>query len=65
MNKNVEVMNILYYKKVGKVATLIISDAKNSKKFLESLNPLILDYLPLTLEEIFIYQMEVLGYAFE
>lgn len=58
-------LNILYYKKVGKVATLIISDAKNSKKFLESLNPLILDYLPLTLEEIFIYQMEVLGYAFE
>lgn len=58
-------LNILYYKKVGKVATLIISDAKNSKKYLESLNPLILDYLPLTLEEIFIYQMEVLGYAFE
>ncbi len=28
------------------------------------MNPIILDFLPLTLEEIFIYEMEVLGYEF-
>ena len=58
-------LDVLSYKRVGKVATLIINDKKGSKKYLESLKPIILDYLPLTLEEIFIYQMEALGYAFE
>ena len=58
-------LDILSYKKVGKVATIIIKDSKGSRKYLESLNPVLLDYLPLTLEEIFIYQMEALGYAFE
>ena len=58
-------LKLLSYKKIGSVATLIIDDKYGkSKSFLESLNPLILDYLPLTLEEVFIYQMEVLGYEF-
>lgn len=58
-------LKILSYKKVGSVATLIINDEnKDSKKVLEKLNPIILDYLHLTLEEIFIYQMEALGYEF-
>lgn len=57
-------LDVLSFKKIGKVATLIIKDKKGSKKYLESLKPVILDYLPLTLEEIFIYQMEALGYEF-
>ena len=57
-------LDVLSFKKIGKVATLIIKDKKDSKKYLESLKPVILDYLPLTLEEIFIYQMEALGYEF-
>ena len=57
-------LDVLYFKKVGKVATIIIKDTKKSKEYLESLKPVILDYLPLTLEEIFIYQMEALGYVF-
>lgn len=58
-------LNILSYKKVGSVATLIIDEkGKDSKKILNKLNPIILDYLPLTLEEVFIYQMEALGYEF-
>ena len=60
--KNLEVLN---YKKTGSVATLIINDSKkNSKEKLEKLNPVILDFLPLTLEEVFIYEMEALGYEF-
>lgn len=58
-------IKVLSYKKIGRVATLIIDDDKNvAKEKLEKLKPIILDYLPLTLEEIFIYQMEALGYEF-
>ena len=66
-NKNTfKKLKILSYKKVGSVATLIIDEeGHDSKKYLESLKPIILDYLPLTLEEVFIYQMEALGYEFE
>lgn len=59
-------IKILSYKKVGSVATLIINEeGHDTRKYLESLHPVILDYLPLTLEEVFIYQMEALGYEFE
>ena len=66
-NKNTfKGLKILSYKKVGSIATLIIDEqGKNSREILENLNPVILDYLPLTLEEVFIYQMEALGYEFE
>jgi len=58
-------LEVINFKKVGSVATLIIDDKNgNSKKKLEKLNPVILDYLPLTLEEVFIYEMEALGYEF-
>ena len=58
-------LKILSYKKIGSVATLIINDdKKDSREILEKLKPIILDYLPLTLEEVFIYQMEALGYEF-
>ena len=58
-------LEVLSYKKIGSVATLIINDKKgNSRKKLEKLNPIILDFLPLTLEEVFIYEMEALGYEF-
>ncbi len=57
--------NILSFKKMGSVATIIIKGEKEkSEKELMDMNPIILDFLPLTLEEIFIYQMEVLGYEF-
>lgn len=59
-------LNILSFKKTGSVAVLIIKDEKGkAKEKLEKMHPLILDYLPLTLEEIFIYEMEAFGYAFE
>ncbi len=59
-------IDLLSYKKNGSVATLIIKDVDNtSKKKLAKKNPIILDYLNLTLEEIFIYEMEVMGYEFD
>ena len=60
--KDIEIMN---FKKVGSVASIIINDKNGvAKKKLEKLNPVILDFLPLTLEEVFIYEMEALGYEF-
>ena len=57
--------NVLSFKKSGSVATIILKgDKEKYEKDLMKLNPIILDFLPLTLEEIFIYQMEVLGYEF-
>ena len=63
--ENFKDLDILSFKKQGSVATIIINDKdKSSLKLLEKMKPLILDVLPLTLEEIFIYEMEVLGYEF-
>ena len=53
------------FKKVGSVATVIFKgDRKNIEEELKNMKPVVLDFLSLTLEEIFIYQMEVLGYEF-
>ena len=57
--------NVLSFKKSGSVATIILKGNKEKyENDLKAMNPIILDFLPLTLEEIFIYQMEVLGYEF-
>lgn len=61
-----EKLDIMSYKKKGSVATIIIKgDREKTKAYLEKKKPLILDFIPLTLEEVFIYEMEVLGYEFE
>ena len=63
--KDFQNFNVLSFKKSGSVATIILKgDREGYEKMLSDMNPLILDFLPLTLEEIFIYEMEVLGYEF-
>lgn len=58
-------IKVISFKKVGSVASMIIEDQEGkAKKKLEKMKPLILDFLPLTLEEVFIYEMEALGYEF-
>lgn len=60
--KDFEVMS---FRKAGSVATLIVKgDAESTTEKLKELKPLFIDVLQLTLEEVFIYEMEVLGYAF-
>lgn len=64
--KNFQNFNVLSFKKNGSVATIIMKGEREGyEKILAEMNPIILDFLPLTLEEIFIYEMEVLGYEFE
>lgn len=63
--KDFQNYNVLSFKKTGSVATVIMKgDREGYEKVLKEMNPIILDFLPLTLEEIFIYEMEVLGYEF-
>jgi ABC-2 type transport system ATP-binding protein len=63
--KTFEGLEIISYKKTGSVATLILrGDKEKTTGFLQTLNPTVLDFLPLTLEEVFIYEMEALGYEF-
>jgi len=58
-------LNILSFSKTGSVAKIIIQgDREKAEEILKNKNPIILDFLPLTLEEVFIYEMEVLGYEF-
>ncbi len=58
-------IEVMSFKKVGTVATLIVKgDRQAASEILKRKNPLILDFLPLTLEEMFIYEMEVQGYEF-
>ena len=58
-------MKVISFKKVGSVASMIIEDKDGkTKKKLEKMKPILLDFLPLTLEEVFIYEMEALGYEF-
>ena len=58
--------HVVHFKKTGSVATVILKgDREGYEKSLQELNPIILDFLPLTLEEIFIYEMGALGYEFE
>lgn len=58
-------MDIRNFSKKGSVANLIIrGDKEIIASQINSLKPLILDILPLTLEEVFTYEMEVYGYSF-
>ena len=59
-------LDILAFNKQGSVSNLIIrGDSAKSKAIIAAKDPLILEILPLTLEEVFLFEMEALGYSFE
>jgi len=58
-----EGMNILQFIKHGMVANMIIRGDQTVAR-LKAMNPAVLDVLPLTLEEVFTYEMEALGYKY-
>jgi ABC-2 type transport system ATP-binding protein len=59
-------MDILSLRKQGSVSTLIVrGDKMEIRRKLGAMEPLLLEVVPITLEEIFIYEMEALGYAFQ
>jgi len=61
-----EGLNILSYKQKGSVANFIVRGERDEvRSFLSAKSPAVLDVLPLSLEEVFIYEMQAIGYAFE
>ncbi len=57
---------LLSYTQAGSVATFIVRGEREQViGALRQRSPLLLDVLPLNLEEVFIYEMEALGYAFK
>lgn len=59
-----EEFEVMHMSSTGRVYTLIVKgDPKQAKEELERLHPLFIDILPLTLEEIFIYEMGGADYA--
>lgn len=58
-------LEMLHFTKSGSVSNLILrGDKEEVTDILWKMNPVILDVLPLTLEEVFTYEMEALGYSF-
>ncbi len=59
-------LDVLHYTRHGSVANLIVrGDREQTVAALQAKTPILLDVLPLTLEEVFTYEMEALGYIFE
>lgn len=57
-------VEVLSFKTLGRVSTVITKgDKADITTKLSALSPAVLELVPLTLEEIFIYEMEVHGYA--
>lgn len=58
-------IDIVHFVKHGSVSNLIVRGEKSrTVAYLSAMNPVLLDVLPLTLEEVFTYEMEALGYSF-
>ena len=59
-------IEMLSYTQVGSVATFIARGEREAVTAkIRAMSPVLLDVLPLNLEEVFIYEMEALGYAFK
>lgn len=60
-----EGLEILHFERSQSVYHIIVKgDTELVKQKIQAKNPVVMDIIPLTLEEIFIYEMEVLGYDF-
>lgn len=61
-----EGINFTHFIKHGSVSNMIVKgDREETVAKLSALSPAVLDVLPLSLEEVFTYEMEALGYSFQ
>ncbi len=61
-----EGLDLVSYSKQGSVALSVMrGDRAAVEAKMSALSPLLLEILPLSLEEVFVYEMEALGYAFD
>ena len=60
---NVENDKILSVKQSGSIYTVVLAmGCDEAEEFMSAYNPVLVDYIPLTLEEVFVYEMEAIGY---
>lgn len=58
-------VDMLSFNKHGSVSTLIVrGDREETSSKIKQMDPILYEILPLTLEEVFVYEMDALGYAF-
>ncbi len=58
-------VDMLSFNKHGSVSTLIVrGDREETSAKIKQMDPILYEILPLTLEEVFVYEMDALGYAF-
>jgi ABC-2 type transport system ATP-binding protein len=58
-------LNVMQMERTGSVVNLIVRGASGEVlSYMETLNPLFVESIPLTLEEVFIHEMEVVGYDY-
>ena len=61
-----ENVNMLNYSQRGSVANIIVKgDRVETTALFETMSPVLYEILPLSLEEVFVYEMEALGYSFD
>ena len=59
-------LDLLNYSQRGSVANFIVrGDRETTRSLLEAKSPVLLDILPLSLEEVFLHEMQAIGYAFD
>jgi len=59
-------LDIMDFSQRGSVSNFIVrGDRDETKNFLAAKSPALLDILPLSLEEVFIHEMQAIGYAFD
>lgn len=59
-------LEVLSFNKAGKVATLILKgDRDDAEAKLRAMKPVLIEVLPLSLEEVFTYEMNIMGYKFD
>lgn len=59
-------IDVLHFVKHGSVSNLIVrGDREETVDRLQAMHPILLDVLPLSLEEVFTYEMELLGYSYQ
>lgn len=57
-------LEVFSYHQQGHVASMIVKgDREHTMNILNDLKPILLEILPLTLEEVFVYELEALGYV--
>ncbi len=60
------IFEIKEYNQMGKVASFIVrGDQEKTKVILQNLNPILFEVVPLSLEEVFVHEMDALGYNFD